>query len=381
MALPRVTDYVSVFFDELRARLGSTVDLSEGSQWDALGGALGAMFVRSNKVQLEAFDAHTRETASGTDLDDYCSKRGPIVRFPASKAKGICEWIRATAGFGATSVPAGHRIRAPYQGKTYVFEVLGTKGLGASELVVVADVQAILAGAESNVGQQSAGVVNLDTLDDATLLPNVMLVSGGSPAETDDELRYRQRLYEQSFERGTLAAIELGALMVPGVKKVVLAMRDDAHLGGQGRIYVGDRDWYTSDTMLRDVAAKLEDFRGLRSISVAGMLNSDVTIAGTLEMARPVAAYDAEEIRLAAVRRIVEYFDNRKTPYEYSVQSLAGRVERAHDEAVRATITSPATSTTNPLSATALAVSGFPAYLTRYRTHASLINIEIKGPS
>ncbi len=381
MALPRAADYVSVFFDELSARLGSAVDLSEGSQWDALGGAMAQMFVRSNRVQMEAFDAHTRETASGTDLDDYCSKRGPITRFAASKAKGICEWQRLTAGYGATKIEAGHQIRAPYKGKTYVFEVLGTKSVGAAALSVVADVQAILAGPESNVGQQSAGVVNLDPLDDPTLLPFVMLVSGGAPAETDDELRYRQRLYEQSVERGTTAAIELGALMVPGVKKVVLAMRDDAHLGGQGRIYVGDRDWYTSDTMIRDVAASLESYRGLRSISVGGMLNSDVTIEGTLEMARPLAAYDAEDIRLTAVKRIVEYFDNRKTPYEYSVASLIGRIERAHDEAVRATLTAPATSTTNPLSAAALAIGGFPLTLTRYRTNASLINLEIKGSS
>jgi uncharacterized phage protein gp47/JayE len=380
-SLPRAVDYVSIWFDELENRLGSKVDRNEGSQFDAMGGALAALFVRSNKVQVDSFDAHTRETAVGQALDDYCSKHGPIRRFGASRTRGHCEWQRVDALFGSTEIPAGHRMRAPFEGKSYVFETISAKPVGAAALSVVADIRAIADGADYNVGQQGNGLSNVDALDDAKLLPFVMMVSGGSPAETDDELRYRQRLYEENTERSSLAGITLGALAVPGVKKVVIATRDDEHMGGQGRIYVGDRDWQSSETMLREVAASLESYRGLRALSIGGMQNNDVPIEGYLEMAQPTTSYDTESVRETAVRRVIEYFDNRRTPHEYSVTSIAGRIERAHEEALRAVLTLPASSTTNPLSPTSLALAGFPFVLPRYRTNASIINLEIKGPS
>jgi uncharacterized phage protein gp47/JayE len=381
MPMPQPIEYVSVFMESLRASpIGTRVDTNEGSRWDALGGALAQMFARANRAQVEAFDAHTRERSKGADLDDYCRNNGPIRRMPASKPKGYGSWERASTAFGATEIPLDHEVRAAFDGKTYVFRVIERTPVGLLATSVTARVEAVLDGPDANVGTLTAGSLsNGATLADPLLLPVQLAVSGGTPEETDDELRERQRLYEEGTEKGTRPAIALGALMVPGVKKVVLAIRDDSHLGAQGVIYVGDRDWNSSGTMIEAVAASLEGYRGLGPIDVRGLASTDVTIAASLEMLRPATSYDPEALRAAARRNVIAYFDTRGAPYEYTVQSIGGRLERAHDEVLRATVSAPAASVPNPLSPTMLAISGFPATLTRYRTNASLITIDIVG--
>jgi hypothetical protein len=145
-------------------------------------------------------------------------------------------------------------------------------------------------------------------------------------------------------------------------------------------VYVADRDWVTTDTMIDEVTTSLEGYRGLRALSVRGMTNQDVTITGELEMMQALSAYNTATIRSAALQRILDYFDKRKAPFEYSLTSIAGRMERAHDEVMRATISDPTVSAVNPLSPTTIAISGFPATLTRYRTSAALVSLTIKGP-
>jgi len=379
---PRVTDYVSVFLDELQRKLGSRVDTNEGSRWDALAGGFGRMFIRSNQMQIAMFDAHERERATGVDLDAYCERRGPIRRFGSQAARGFCRWERTSAAFGATQIDAGHTIRVPFGGKSHTFRVLYDTPVSVSATSAEAYVEAVTPGSDANVGTiSSAGIMaNIDTLDDALLLPTFLQVSQGTPEELDDELRERQRLYEEGRERGTRPAIALGALMVNGVKHVVLAARDDNHYGGQGRVYVGDRDWNSTDLMRSDVATSIEEWRGMQSISVGGMANIDVTVVADVEMADAIAKYNIEDIRATAVRKVLEYFDNRKTPYEYSPTSIAGRIERAHDDILRVNVTSPSTAAPNPFAPSQLVITGFPETLTRYRTNASLINLTFKSP-
>jgi uncharacterized phage protein gp47/JayE len=377
--LPRPIDYVSIFLDELVAKLGTRVDTHEGSRWDALAGGIAQMAMRVNKVQVDGFDAHTRENAKGTDLDDYC-RSGPLRRLPSVASRGEATFARATFAYGATDIEAGHQIRVPFEGRSVVFEVRETTQVLPTALSVSVPIIAITPGADTNVGSVTSGIANIDTLDDTTLLPTAVSVSGGANEELDDELRERQRFYEQSRQRGTRAAIALGALMVNGVKHVVVASRDDQHLGAEGVVYVADRDWVTTDTMIDEVTTSLEGYRGLRALSVRGMTNQDVTITGELEMMQALSAYNTATIRSAALQRILDYFDKRKAPFEYSLTSIAGRMERAHDEVMRATISDPTVSAVNPLSPTTIAISGFPATLTRYRTSAALVSLTIKGP-
>lgn len=383
MSLPRTIDYVTIFLNSLKGSLGSKVDTNEGSRWDALGGGLGQMFVRANKLQIEHFDAHTRERAKGQDLDDYCRNHGPIRRFGAKKSWGSATFARATATFGATSVPVGHQVRIPFEGRSVIVKVTAARPLGVGELSVTAPVEAITEGPDANVGNVTAGLANVSPLEDTTVLPTAVFVSGGSAEENDDELLVRQRLYEEGRQRATDAAIALGALMVNGVKHVVVAKYEDTtgRRGGQGAIYVGDRDWVSTPEMLSAVAASIEKYRGMQAVTVLGMTNSDVTITATITMMRPVTSYDLEAIRTAAVARVLEYFNNRKATHEYSTTSIAGRIERAHDEILTVALSAPVSSVANPLAPSALALAGFPATLTRYHTKASLINLTIKGPA
>lgn len=378
--LPRVIDYVGRAFDEIRIRLGAKADTNEGARWDALSGVIGQGFVRANRLQIDGFDAHVLGLAKGQDLDQYVKTHGPLQRFPARSSFGYAAYLRSTAAFGATTIPMDKTFRVPFRGKSVVFRVVEDVQVGATQTSIPARIEAVVPGLGGNVATVSAGLGQIDALDDVTILPIGVVVAGGCEVESDDELTARQTAYEQGRERATRPAIAYGALLVNGVKHVVVSSRDDDRRGGQGMVYVGDVNWDSSKAMLNDVAVSLEDWRGLKSIGVRAIASEDVSINAVVSMARSLTAYNVSSLRAAIIARILEYFDKRLTPFEYSLASIQGRIERGDDEIVRTTLSAPAVSVSNPLTPSALALTGFPSFLTRYRTNAGLITLDIRGP-
>jgi len=111
------------------------------------------------------------------------------------------------------------------------------------------------------------------------------------------------------------------------------------------------------------------------------MTSSDVTVAGTLRMARPVANYSVLQLKTAAIQAAMDFFDRRVDPYQYDLAILQGRLARIHDEVAGVTLTSPTSSQVSRISPTEFKLAGYlPATLTRYRTKRSLIALEIEGP-
>ena len=388
MALPGVSELAGTFLGSLKASLGISVDTRPLSRWDALAGAISSLSVRTNQIAVEAFDAATLDRSNGSELDAYVSARGPVRRFRAAAARGSCVLARVSAGAGVGTVYAGTEIRCPSStGRSEIVVVSADTNISSVALSVTVPVTAQSVG-KSGVGTATSGLTLTGlpaALFDPLLLPTSVSVAGGAESETDPELRARHIAWSQGRQRGTSAAVLYGALKVNGIKHVVQVSLQDKHSGGVGCVYVGDVNWLSTPALLDEVAKSLEDWRGSGDpISVFGMSQSDVTISSVVTMARPITFYNASDLRAKAVQACVDYFDRRLDPYMFDLVMMRGRIARIHDEVSAVTLTTtPDPPPTNVLSPGYYKANGgsFPSVLTRYRTSAPLITIDVVGPS
>lgn len=379
--LPSAAEYESIFLDALQRRRPS-LNRRDNAAIKHLANALSKMIVRSDEAAVATLADGTLE-AEGPALDAYVARRGPVRRFAASKARGVVTLSRATIAAGAGPIPAGLEVRVPYQGRSVVAATRAAGAIGSTATSITLEVEALEAGAEANTGTVVSGLALTGApaaLFDATIRPTSIALSGGSPVESDVELRERQRLWERARQRGTAPAIAYGALTVNGVKRVVLAEMNDAHLGARAIAYVGDRDWNHTTPMLNEVATALEAWRAWGyPIEVRGITSADVAVTAALVMARSLANYNELELMASARSQIDAYFDSRRDPYAYDRTMLSGRIGRANDEISRVILEAPAASVPSPLARGAVWVDGYPTVLTRYR--AGVVTLALQGPT
>lgn len=380
----------AVFMQSLQRDLPPGVDARALSRFSVIGAGIAQMGVRTNLLSARAFDAALLDRCVGSEVDAYCAARGPVVRFPAAPSRGPATWRRATTTAGAGTIYAGTQFRVPYNGRSYVFRTLVDVTVKSTDTQVTVDAEALTAGADTNVGTQTLpfpgpgfALVDATLMFDATLVPTSLTVAGGADAESDAEMKARQRLYERSRQRATQAAVMFGALLVNGVKHVVAVDVRDPHVGVFCAVYVGDVNWDSTSTMRDAVAASIEDWRGMGSaIDVHGITQSDVTVAGVMRMERPIAFYDIAQLRAAGAQLALDYFDQRVDPSAYDVSLLKGRIARVHPEVASVSLTTPLSSVASSISPSSIKLTGLlPATLTRYRTRAPLITLDVEGPT
>lgn len=386
--LPRASDLHRDFLDGVEARLGSKVDRRNLSRWSVMGAGLAQAGVRSNIVVARTFDRQILDRCVGIEVDEYCTPRGPVRRFPSAKARGAMTLVRATTAAGSGEIPLGYEIRVPYNGRSYVFVTTASRSVGATDGTagspVTVDCEAQLAGADSSVGTVAAGLAATGLpapLWDATLLPTSITVAGGTDEESDDEMKERQRLWESARQRATGAGIAFAARLVNGVKHVVIADVFDPHLGGWANVYIGDVNWQSTSLLRAEVAASLEAWRGKgAALNVRGLVLAEVTVSATLQMKRPVAFYSVSALREAGIVAAINYFG--KGAYEYDLEMLKGRLARVHDDVTKVTLTAPVSSVPSPISPSMFKASGYlPSTLGVFRTTRAKVTINIEGPA
>jgi uncharacterized phage protein gp47/JayE len=383
--LPTTNVYVTAFINAVERNLGRAIDASEGSTWDKLAGGIASMMRRSDAAVVRMFDKHILDRAIGDDLDTYCRQRGPVRRFPPSKARGRMVMFRDSVANGGGLIEAGTEFRVAYKGRSVIFEVAYDHVVSSSAPSVTLAVEAQTAGSDSNVGLIVNGYEIKATglpsaIYDSNFYPVNMTVSGGSDTEKDELLRQRQRLYEQSRQKGTRAAIAYGAMLVPGVKHVVLASYDDPNMGARGVVYVGDENWQSSTEMQNEVAQMLEEWRVFGpSLNVYGTEQSNVEIQATVRMARELSRYNQASLRLALERKAVAYFAERIDPFSYDLTLLSGALAASNNEISGVSLTFPVSAIPSPLTREAIELSGFPSPLTAYRTEQVYTQFTIQG--
>jgi hypothetical protein len=157
------------------------------------------------------------DSAMGQALDRLVWDRYSMVRKPAAPAFVNLAFSTATAVGTSFTIPIG-TIIATSDGIQFSTIVATTMAAGTTGPVYVA-ATSLLAGAN----QQVVGGVVKNIVSQIAGSPNNLVVTnnnasaGAADRETDDQLRDRARRFWTTSQLGTKAAIERGALSVPGV--------------------------------------------------------------------------------------------------------------------------------------------------------------------
>lgn len=323
--LPTFRALCDAFKAEVQSRRADLTDWNEGSVLDAIGGAGAMLADESMRVSLAAFSELFFDTAVGTALDRLALDRIGLVRKPATAAYGEVVWTRGTAG--AYTIPAGAVFSATVNGQTFQVTSLHAVGLPAAKTSAKVAVVASSSGRATNLAAGTiTTVVSSVSADTAATVTNLKPLAGGSDVELDAAFRDRIRRYYSTLRRGTVAALEVGALSVPGVAYVYV---DESRVDESGWVYlyVGDPDARSNDVLAGLVSAEMINWRAAGVlVEVLGSSRDEVALSIAVDIER-----GADQVSLAAAIRasVVGYGDAVRP----SRPARISRIERAVQDA------------------------------------------------
>lgn len=201
-------------------------------------------------------------TARGEALDRWVYDRYQLTRREATNSVVTLTLTRTgTIGF---TIRAGSLFGTP---SGIIFTTANDVAFAsdnAGPLTVLAT--ADQTGPLSNVVEDTITDV-VSTLDDTTVsVTNAEPAAGGNDQETDDELRDRAREFFVTARRGTLSAIEFGALEVARIAQAnaIETLEETTGLPGYRVIVnISDPDGLANAALGDEVARNLDEFRAL----------------------------------------------------------------------------------------------------------------------
>lgn len=219
--VPTFDDLFRVARDEILARnphISREVVEREGTDVNALVAA-GVAAADEVMAQLAvAIAGQFLDSAQGDALDRLVFDRYGLRRKPAAPALGQVEFTTTAAAPGAFSIPASTVLQTATG--VQILTVASVTYPAGSVGPVTATVRSTLAGLSQQAGRDTiTSIVSQIAGAPADLRVNNPLATAGADDEEEDEsLRDRARRFFSTARRGTLAAIEAGALAVPGVR-------------------------------------------------------------------------------------------------------------------------------------------------------------------
>lgn len=222
MDFPTFGDYFRIARDEVLTKNGnlsvSAVN-RDGSDVNILMASAAAMADQATTQLVGVQNALYIQSASGQDLDRLVFDRYGLFRKPASSSLGSVEFTTATTNPSAFAIPSGTLLQT-VDGIQFATTIDSVFNSGTSGPLTVA-VQSVLAGANQQAKANSITSIISGLVGSPSNLTvnNQLATAGADDAETDDSLRSRAQQFFQTVRRGTLAALEEGALAVPGVTK------------------------------------------------------------------------------------------------------------------------------------------------------------------
>jgi hypothetical protein len=278
---PSFDDLLTQFEAEALTHL-PTLTFLEGDVTTALQHGAGAMADAVIRLIVQALKDTFIDTAKGDALRALVNDHLNIQAQVATFAQATVTLARTSAGAGGTLL-AGFSVASQIDssGNSQVFT------LDSNVTFALADngphtvsVTAQIAGRAGNV---AAGLITRligSPFDPTLTVTNAAPAGGGNDGESDDELRVRARNFWQTLRRGTLGALEFGALQVPSVR---IARATEDPVSGIVTLVVTDSDGNSTAQMVADVVIEIENWRAAGSIvSVFGGAALIVNVTGTL---------------------------------------------------------------------------------------------------
>lgn len=159
------------------------------------------------------------DSSEGEVLEKLVFDRYTLTKKPASPSLGTAKFTLTTANPTAFTIFAGTTLSTS-DGIQFITLVDTTFPVGITGPIYV-QIRSVLAGFNQQARKNSitniTGTVTGAPADLA--VTNEVATAGADDRESDDSLRDRARRFWTTSQRGTLSAIERGALAVPGVTK------------------------------------------------------------------------------------------------------------------------------------------------------------------
>lgn len=227
--LPTRDDYFDIGSEEVfsrssvrtrSTRISPEAVTTEGTDINIIIAACSAMADEATRHLSLRMAALFLDSAEGDDLDRLVADRfsPTIVRKQAAPAVVTVDFFRSIPPSGGAAVifPIGTKLRTE-QGTEFVTTTVASLALNSTG-PVPAVAEAVQAGTVGNVEKEQITAFVQTPTDPEAQVINPAVASGGTDIETDAQLRERARDFFRVARRGTLAAIEFGALTVNGVE-------------------------------------------------------------------------------------------------------------------------------------------------------------------
>ena len=284
MATPSFDDIYNLGKAEMILRRPELV-VNEGDVTDFLLAAAAAMADKNLQFAAELFRKTFVDTADGADLTTLADDHFSIVRKAGTAALVPVTFTRATSATAGT-IPAGTEVATGQDasGNDVRFTTVADLPFIIGETIKSVNANCTKTGPQGNVKQGTITRI-LVSLFDTFSVANNSVAAGGNEEESDEELRERIRNRPNTFRRGTLSALEFGALQVVSVR---IAVATENLLSGLVRVYVSDENGSSNLQMVSDVIIELENWRAAGiNVNVTGgkIKTQNVTVVLTIDTA------------------------------------------------------------------------------------------------
>lgn len=279
---PSFDDLIGQFEAEALAQNGSLA-FNDGDVAEAQAHGAGAMGDATIKFTVQAFKETFLDGASGDALTALVDDHLNIQRQPATFSQAIASFSRPTGAAGGGSLPAGYTVGSEFDsaGNTVLYTLAAPVVFAGAALgPITGTVNATVVGRAGNVAIGKITRMVDAPFDRTIVVTNPAVAAGGNEEESDPELRVRARLFWQTLRRGTLAALEFGALQVASVR---IVKASENLTTGLVTLVVTDSDGGSTAQMVADVILEIESWRAAgTSVSVIGGTPLLVDVTGVL---------------------------------------------------------------------------------------------------
>lgn len=334
--LPTRTELFNIGADDLIARASARPGNRQASAEEIFtpGSDLN-LLIAASSAMAEEIVRQLGRSAQDLTLDGAQDEGGALERFVADRfGTSVVRKQPApalvTLQFSRTSIAAGAQI---YESGSRVstaggiqFELTTSASFPSTSFgPITALARAVDAGISGNVSANTITQFVTAPTDTTISVTNPSFASGGDDLETAPRFRERARLFPTSREKGTLTAIEFGALTVDGVRQ---ATAED-QVGPDGptarvNLFIADANGQASSQLIALVQTALLEFRaGGIGVDIFGAIPTFVTIQLSLGFEANIdttAAFD--QVRQVIVSRVNE-LDPQETLYRSLISDAA----------------------------------------------------------
>lgn len=371
---PTFDRFLSIGTGAIRAREDEDADTRRGSVYEYILAPSALTWTRQAQRDTDLFADTRFSSASDTSLTELVKRRFSIDRVLDTPGTGTAVVTRLTTSGGSGKFFKGTRIFVPSSASDpAVYYVSETVTVNSADLKVSIPIESEKTGV--GVFIDTTNAVFDDAIWDPSWNIESLKCNDGTVFEDADDLRARVKTTKRSARVGYLDKI-VEACRAAGADRIVAFQSDRVVDYGLNVIYVGDKNFHTTDKLIRDVKLKLEGVRNFGdNVQVLGMTSSRLVIDADVTLVNPPTSYNLNLLSNQLKGAISNYFAPSDAGFSYDRIAMQSAMVAVSNHAV-AQVTFNTPSSDAVLMVNTIA---FPSVLTRYTVNFSDITFNFKA--